>query len=332
MVHSLAVRVPRGEAESTRRRLLELGVLRPELEVAKVGSDILFPVTASCGPTLPTVPHDFVARELRTNSYQDLLPPDLRPVAPRAFETFGDIAIVKIPPPLHMDTAAIGKALLDFHGARAVFHDRGVSGPFRVRDLALIAGSGAALTQVAENEITLWVDPGKAYFSPRLATERARVVAMVKAGEHVVDLFGGVAPFGIQAAMRGAIVDSVDINPDAVDLAKRNVEANKVGDRVTLHVGDARLIAPNLAPADRVFMNLPHMARTFLDVAARLVKRGGMIHYHEILAPGKVEERGQEMRRELEKYGRAVRKVEHRVVRNYSPQEAHIAFDLEMLP
>jgi len=329
VVQAPGIRVPRAEAEATRRRLLELDVLRLDLAVAKDGDHVVFPVADSCGPTLPVAPFEFEARTLRPSGYQDLLPADLAEVAPRAFDQVGDVILVKVPPELQAQAAAIGDALLRFHNARAVFHDRGVKDPFRVRDLERIAGAGDALTEVAENGVRLWVDPSKAYYSPRLAMERSRVAALVAPGEHVVDLFGGVAPFGIQAAKRGANVDSIDLNPDAVALARRNAEANGVADRVRLHEGDARDVAPKLPKADRIVMNLPHGAHHFLDVAARLAQPTATIHYHEILPPEKAGPRAVEVLAELDNCGWAGRLASHRTVRNYSPQEAHVVFDFQ---
>lgn len=336
MVKALGVRVPRGEAEATRRRLLELDALRLDLAVAKDGDEIVFPVLDSCGPTLPTRPFEFEARQLRPAGYQDLLPwpADLVALAPRAFDQVGDIVVVKVPPEIadKARVAELGDAILRFHHARAVFHDAGVKDAHRVRALERIAGEGGALTQVNENGVRLWVDLSRAYFSPRLASERARVAAMVRQNETVADLFGGVAPFGIQAAMRGAEVDSVDINPDAIDLAKRNVTDNKLQGRVRLWLGDAREVAKDLHLADRVVMNLPHGAKHFLDAAARVAKPSATIHYHEILPPDQAFARSQVVLRELDRCGWDGRMAAHRVVRNYSPSEAHIVFDLQGFP
>jgi tRNA (guanine37-N1)-methyltransferase len=331
MVQSLGIRVPRSQAEETRRRLLELEVLRIDLAVAKDGEDIVFPVSESCGPTLPTAPFDFQPRPLRPQGYQELLhwPADRLALAPRAFDQVGDLIVVKVPVDLQDQADEIGEALRDFHDARAVFQDNGVKDPFRVRDLVRIAGDGDALTQVNENGVRLWVDLSRAYFSPRLASERARVAALVQPGELVADLFGGVAPFGIQAAKRGATVDSVDVNPDAIELAKRNIADNGVLGAVRLWLGDAREVAKELKPADRVAMNLPHGAKHFLDAAARVAKPTAMIHYHEILAPERAQERALRVLEELGLCGWTGRLAGHRTVRNYSPQEQHIVFDLQ---
>jgi tRNA (guanine37-N1)-methyltransferase len=336
VVKAPGVRVPRGEAEATRRRLLELDALRIDLAVAKDGDDIIFPVAEACGPTLPTIPFDFDARQLRPAGYQDLLPwpSDLVALAPRAFDQVGDSVVVKVPPELkgQARVAELGDAILRFHHARAVFADGGVKDPYRVRALELIAGEGGALTQVNENGLRLWVDLSKAYFSPRLASERGRVAALVKQNETVADLFGGVAPFGVQAAARGAEVDSIDINPDAIDLAKRNVTDLRLQGRVRLWLGDAREVSKELRPADRVIMNLPHGAKHFLDAAARVAKPTAMVHYHEILPPEQAAMRAEKVLEEMGEAGWNGRLASHRTVRNYSPQEAHVVFDLQGVP
>lgn len=313
---------------------MELGALRIDLQVARDGDDVVFPVSDSCGPTLPVKPFDFLARDVRPAGYQDLLrwPADLLALAPRAFDQIGDVVVVKVPPELAARASELGESLLKFNGARAVFHDKGVKDEFRVRDLERIAGTGDALTQVAENGVRLWVDLSKAYYSPRLASERARVVEMVQPGETLADLFGGVAPLGIQAALRGATVDSVDLNPDAVELAKTNVRDHGLAGKVRLWLGDAREVAKELPPADRVVMNLPHGAKHFLDVAARVVKPTGTIHYHEIMPEAGWPERSMHVLNELDLCGWGGRLLRHRVVRNYSPQEAHLVFDFQGVP
>lgn len=332
VVQAPGIRVPRAEAEATRRRLMELDVLRIDLAVSRDGDDVVFPVVEACGPHLPTAPHEFEARAVRPSGYQDLLawPAEMKALAPRAFDQVGDILIVKVPRELEDRAGELGRALLDFHpAARAAFHDRGVKDEFRVRDLVRIAGDGEPLTLVNENKARLWVDPSKAYFSPRLASERARVATLVRPGERVVDLFGGVAPLGVQAALAGASVDSIDLNPAAAGLARRNVALNGVEGRVRVHLGDARKVAATLAKADRVVMNLPHGAKVFLDVAAGLAKPAATVHYHEILAPEAATDRVQAVADELGRHGWPCAPRSHRVVRNYSPQEAHVAFDLE---
>lgn len=327
-MQSAGIRVPRSEAEQTRRRLLELGALRGDLEVARVDDDVVFPVSPSCGPNLPLIWHDFEPRPVRQRHYADDLPRALRDVAPRAFDAMGDIVVVKIPEAIWMERQKIGQALLRFHGARAVFHDHGVQDPHRTRKLERIAGDGGSETEIRENGYRFRIDPAKAYFSPRLATERERVAQEVAGPEIVVDLFGGVAPFGIQLAARGAFVHSVDLNPEASRLAQINVELNHVQERMRLHTGDAHEVAASLPKCDRIIMNLPHGAHAFIPDAARLAKPGTRIHYHEILRVEELEARKHAVETAFAHAGWPGRIQSVRTVRNYSPVEAHVVMDL----
>lgn len=326
-MRSLGVKVPARQAEEVRRRLREGGLLRDDMRVRHEGADIVFPVTGAPSDLRPAT-FDFEARPSRPRDYTDLLPEGMAPDAPRAFDVLGDIVIVKVPPALWDQRADIGEALRAFHDARAVFHDHGVQGEFRTRNLERIAGESGTRTTVSENGFRIAIDPARAYFSPRLADERARLVALAQPGERVIDLFGGVAPLGIQLARKGCQVVSVDLNPAAVELAAANVAANHV--ELELVQGDAREVGPGLDPADRVVMNLPHAARDFLDVALPLVKPGGMLHHHEILQKALIDARREALADELALMGRNAHVTNIRHVRDYSAAEAHYAIDLRL--
>ena len=315
---------PFSEAETVRRQLIEAGRLRNDLKVAKDEAGIWFPTTVG------EVLHDFEPQAARVRHYTELLdwPAADLAACPRAFDALGDILIVKVPPAVWERRLAVGEAMRTFAQARAVFHDHGVTGEFRTRRLERIAGGGGSETRVAENGVRLFVDPAAAYYSPRLADERRRITEAVQSGERVIDLFGGVAPQGIQLAKAGADVVSVDLTPAAIALATKNRDANKVP--IELHCGDTRELAPRLAPADRVIMNLPHGAKHFLAEGAVATKPGGVLHHHEIMPVDDLDSRQAEFIDELATAGR-IATVEHvRHVRAYSSTEAHYVFDVRL--
>ncbi len=177
MVKAPGVRVPLRDAQRTRTQLAADGSLRTDLAPLRDETSIVFPIKEGADA------FDFQERRRRPASYHDLLPEPLRDAAPRAFDTLGDVAILKIPAAHWEDRQAIGDALLEFLSARAVFHDHGVTGTYRVRELERIAGSGSPATTVQEHGVTLHVDVSRAYFSPRLADERGRVASLVQPGE-----------------------------------------------------------------------------------------------------------------------------------------------------
>lgn len=64
------------------------------------------------------------------------------------------------------------------------------------------------------------------------------VLGEVRAGDRVLDMGTGCGVNAILAATRGARVVAVDINPRAVEAARRNAERNGVADRIEVRESD----------------------------------------------------------------------------------------------
>jgi tRNA (guanine37-N1)-methyltransferase len=198
-----------------------------------------------------------------------------------ALDIIGDIAILKIPDQLLDKKHMIGDAILtNIKHVRTVYmQTSAVSNTFRVRELECIAGVDEPITIYKEHGCKFKVDVKKAYFSPRLSTERARIAELVNDDETIVNMFAGIGTFSIIIAKKKRCkVYSIDINPEAHRYALENVKLNKVEDRVIPLLGDARNIIRELA-ADRVLMPLPEEARWFIDDALLAIKDKGTIHY-----------------------------------------------------
>ena len=121
-----------------------------------------------------------------------------------AFDQFGDIIIVRIPDSLLPKKKVIGKALLDqVKTANSVFYQSSpVEGDFRTRNLELIEGQVKTETEYKENGCRFIVDVEKAFFSPRLSTERERISNLVNDDEVIINMFGGVGMFSLLAARK----------------------------------------------------------------------------------------------------------------------------------
>ena len=168
------------------------------------------------------------------------------------------------------------------------------------------------------------------YFSPRLATERHRVVQQVTAGERVFDMFAGVGPFVVPAAARGADCVGVDLNEVAVEYLRRNAERNGVAGRVTAIHGDVRDVTGYDDWADRIVMNLPHTAADFLDTAVRLAGDDCVVHYYDIQPDDDPYAAGERAIRAAAEpaYGTAVEA--RRTVRSYAPHESNVRLDVRL--
>ena len=202
-----------------------------------------------------------------------------------AFDQIGDIIIVRIPDSLISKKKIIGKTLLEqVKTAKTVFHQSSpVEGDFRTRNLELLEGDEKTETEYRENGCRFIVDVEKAFFSPRLSTERERIANLVNDNDVIINMFGGVGMFSILAARtKSCTVYNIDINPMASKLCEENIKLNKLKGSVISLNGDAtEIINEQLQDtADRVLMLLPERSDEFLDAAISSLKKNGVIHYY----------------------------------------------------
>jgi len=197
----------------------------------------------------------------------------------------GSVAIIEVPEELREYEGIVAEAVMEVHrNVRSVLAKESArSGEYRLWDLRLILGDPDTEVEHRESGCRFRVDPRVAYFSTRESTERDRITSLVQPGEDVLVMFSGVAPFPVRIAreVEGVKVTGVEINPDAHRYAQTNVRINKVADKVQLHLGDVRDVCPSLGRTfDRVLMPLPRGAHEFLDVAVRMVRPGGVLHFY----------------------------------------------------
>ena len=352
---SLCIKVPKINGEKTLIVANKLEMRNRELEIQKNAHFIYIPLTRQPSetelamlkaqvPDFQLVTRAFSERKQPVKTLAELLanqlPPSLLNSLPRALDTVGDIAIIEIPPELNAHATLIGEAILKTHkNMRTVLAKAGaVSGTYRIRELAVIAGEPKTATVHKEHGCTYYVDAAKAYFSPRLSHEHNRVASLVQTGETVLDLFAGVGPFSVLIAKKtpSAKVYAVDINPDAVELLKRNIRLNRVENRVFPILGDARQIVEHklLGVADRVIMNLPEKAIGFVGAACKAVKPAdGIVHFYGFIRlPDSIENMQSRFSEAVEKAGRKVEKfLFAKTVRETAPYEWQVVLDAKIL-
>ncbi|QLH05973.1 class I SAM-dependent methyltransferase [Nitrosopumilus ureiphilus] len=214
-----------------------------------------------------------------------------------AFDQIGDIIIVRIPDTLLPKKKIIGETLLnEVKIARSVYYQASdVEGDFRTRNLEILAGEDNTETEYKEFGCKFIVDVEKAFFSPRLSTERERIANLIQEGEIVTNMFAGVGMFSIMAAKKKkCTVYSLDINPVASKLCEKNIELNKLAGKVISINGDAsKIIKEQLEnKSDRTLMLLPERSDEFLESAISTTKNGGTIHYYSHIHADKKSEAG----------------------------------------
>ena len=116
------------------------------------------------------------------------------------------------------------------------------------------------LAQEGDAAHTVVIDPGMAFGTGEHPTTRGVVRLLhnvLHNGDRVADLGAGSAVLSIAAVKLGAAHSfAIEIDHDAIGNAEENIEANRVGNRVTVLEGDAAVLLPLVAPVDVVLANI----------------------------------------------------------------------------
>ena len=276
------LKVNESDAQSAKLLLEKLGALNIDfLPINKEGY-IFWPLNFEVEGEVVSMegkPSTKVSRDYRAN-----LPDYLRVVAPRAFDIFGDIAIIKLPHELEPHFKAISDSIVNSNtNISKVAIDLGVKGDYRVRKLKMIHGEDNFVATHKENGLTFVLDISKVYFSPRLSMERNRLSKLVSSGENVLDAFAGAAPFSVTLAKQGAFVKSIDANPEAENWAIHNYKLNNISEQnYSFHCSDVENYNFGSERFDRVIMNNPTNSLFYLPLLSDLVKLDGFIHIYHI--------------------------------------------------
>ncbi|MEM4243192.1 MAG: class I SAM-dependent methyltransferase family protein [Candidatus Bathyarchaeia archaeon] len=349
------IRVAKTNGEKALTLAKKLALLNKSLEIQKDNSYLYIPLIRQPeakeletlkaeAPDVQTAIKVFAEkqhqRKTLVQALEEKLPPHLLANVPRALDIIGNIAIVEIPPELEAHETLIGEAILAVHGnVRTVLAKASaVSGTYRLREFKIVAGEHRTATVHKEYGCKYYVDIAKTYFSPRLSQEHYRVASLVRRNEVVVDLFAGVGPFAVLIAKNhvDAKVYAVDVNPDAVELLKRNIRLNRVENRVIAVQGDAKqIVEERLAGiADRVIMNLPEKAIEYVDAACKTLKlEGGIIHFYSFIRrPSSLEDLKCCFSEAVKRAGRKVDAFLFvRAVRETAPYEQQMVLDARVI-
>ena len=156
------------------------------------------------------------------------------------------------------------------------------SGRLRTLKTRFIAGEKTKEVLYKENSCVFRFNMDTCYFSPRLSSERREIASLVKKGEKVLVLFGGVAPFAIVIAKHSKAheIVSVELGRECNKYALENVKRNKCNN-VKIIQGDVKRILPKLKEKyNRIVMARPNLKDSFLGVTFPKIKKLGVIHYY----------------------------------------------------
>ena len=325
------VKVPLKQLNDTRIKLMENGQMNMEYRIKACKDYGYIPINDNIKDyeivdiklePIKKVAHNF--SELLEDELSESEIENLR----TSFDTIGDIVILEIPDDLIDKKQMIGDAALEFTKRKSVYMKKSaVKGTTRVRELEFLSGNDDSITIHKEHGARLKLDVREVYFSPRLATERKRVMESVKNGEKILDMFCGIGPFPIVIAKNKNVdITAVDINDKAIKYLNENIKLNKLKCNIKTYCGDVRDVANSFnTKFDRIIMNLPGLAYTFLDVSVDLIKNGGIINYYEF--SDSYEQGIERLNKAANNVGKKVEIINTRKVKSTSPGEWHIAID-----
>ncbi|WP_295030080.1 class I SAM-dependent methyltransferase family protein [uncultured Methanobrevibacter sp.] len=325
------VKVPLRQLNDTRIKLMENDLMNMEYRIKADTEFGYIPINEDVNDyeivdmelePMNKVPHNFA--EL----LEEELTPDEIENLRTSFDTIGDVVILEIPENLQDKKQIIGDAALKFTKRRSIYMKKSaVKGTTRVRDLEFLSGVDDSVTIHKEHSARLKLDVREVYFSPRLATERKRVMQSVENGEKILDMFCGIGPFPIVIARNKNVdITAVDINESAIKYLDENIKLNKLKGNIKTYCGDVRQVSAGFnMKFDRIIMNLPGLAYTFLDVAIDLIEDGGIINYYEF--SDSYEQGIKRLNDAASAVGKEVEIINCRKVKSTSPGEWHVAID-----
>jgi tRNA wybutosine-synthesizing protein 2 len=204
----------------------------------------------------------------------DMILPRRRAYTGRGFSMLGSIAVLQGEEPADEEIREVER----WRKPTGIIWIRSCNGVLRIPDVQVVSGT---VSEVCHREMGMvfWLDPAQVMFSKGNRQEKARMMHVIRKGERVADMFAGIGYFSLPAARAGACVHAMELNPVAYRYLCRNVEENRVQNRVVAEWGDSRDLL--FGWYDRILMG--HFdAPDMIDAAFGHLLPEGTIHLHTV--------------------------------------------------
>lgn len=334
----LGVKVRRAGAEELRKKIAKARLLDKSHAIVDDGDEVVIPVTGSPPAELlkthsaRTVERNFPDRESIRDPIDDIrerasVPDRLKHLMPDKWERFGDLVVLKLGPALDRYEGEVAEAYASVLRLKAVLRDlTGISGEYRTPGVKVLLGSDTVTTHI-ENGIRFRFDASKIMFSSGNTDERARMARIECRDEYVIDMFAGIGYFSLPLAVHQSPrkITACEINPVAHRYLVENSRLNHVEDLIEPFLGDNRELKGE-SVADRVVMGYVKTTHEFLPTAIRLLRDGGVLHYHETCPNELLPERPIQRVTASVRGGRA-EILRQKCVKSYAPGVSHVVID-----
>lgn len=289
----LGARIESHRAEAFRKAMSSLGLVNKDHSIVEEDGVVVLPLVGRPEESVlapfeaELVERSFPVRKKRVDPIDEILqkvhlPDRLKPALPRKWELFGGVLVLRLDPSLDQFEKETAEAYAEVLGAKTVLRDvGGVAGELRRPVMKNLLGTDT-VTIHKENGIRYRFDVSQIMFSSGNMEERVRMASMRCDGETVVDMFAGIGYFSIPLAVYQSpkTVIACELNPVAHSYLLENIRLNGAYGVIKPVLGDNRDL-PGSDFADRVIMGYVKTTHEFLPTAFRILKSGGVVHYHE---------------------------------------------------
>ncbi|UAL07880.1 MAG: class I SAM-dependent methyltransferase family protein [Candidatus Methanogranum gryphiswaldense] len=295
-------KIPVSEAPKVIPKFLQLGFIDPSAKITKVEGYCLVPIVSGKediflknGYALTEGPAYTMERRSPQERILDKMrgiPDEVLRMLPMKWEYVGDIVILKLDPACEPYKNHIGAVYAEVLEAKTICADIcGISGELRRPSIEVLYGTNTESIR-SENGIKYSFDVSKVMFASGNIDERYRMRNMDCRGETVVDMFAGIGYFTLPIAKYSGArrVFACEKNPESYEFLLKNIILNGVEDKVIPILADNKYLQGKDF-ADRILMGYVQRTSDFLPKALSMIKKGGVIHYHDTFYVNEYRER-----------------------------------------
>lgn len=240
------------------------------------------------------------------------------------YQKIGEIIILN-----RKDKEAAERLLSYQPNTKTIMYKTGsIFGKFREPKIKKLAGNGT-VTIHKEHGCKFKIDVEKIMWSKGNHRERIRLISKVQKGEVVVDMFAGIGYFSIPLAKHSKAkkIYAIELNPVSFSYLLDNIKLNRTRKIEAINADCAKVEISE--KVDRVLMGLLPSAKEYLPNALKLVKNGGMIHYHG-LDGEKPDNLWSEVQETCKKKKVKCELVGKSRVKSWNPKKFHWVLDVEI--
>ena len=242
---------------------------------------------------------------------------------PASCQILGDVMLLKLRCSEAEKKKIAGSILQSHPYIKTVCEIKGVEGELRQPLVKKLWGNGTE-TVHKESGILYKLDASKLMFSKGNHFERRRLLGQAKKNEVVVDMFAGIGYFSLPLARHAKKVYSIEKNPVAFRYLQENITLNKISNMDAINA-DCRE-ADIEGVADRILMGYFPGTEKFLPFALKMLKDGGVIHFHNAYREDELWKKPAEDLKALGNF----RILTKKKVKSVGPRMWHVVLDVQV--